>query len=338
MVLDKSGKAVHLSYEENLRLIAFTQQASHGPLDSANAKPLGVLDVIGRDRRVAWQQLGSISREQSQEGFIDLLDRLCVMFRPYVEAIKKDQEEKQRLAVEHERQQELERQRVEEQLQVEAERNKEEQHRRQLQDALNEQTFNQFKVYAERHYPGNPDEQALLIRQLQIEHYHQYMQQVQAKVVAESVDSNKGKEALTTVCSADQEHGNHRAEGVVCNHSQDEDNADSDEVSGEYPVMSPANLWTRPNIKQFKQEVSAGKGDGVVHVGHGHTVTVRVPTREGGQCLFWEFATDSYDIGFGVYFEWGKPLTTEVSVHLSESDDEEDEEDGKSYNFKEICY
>lgn len=58
---------------------------------------------------------------------------------------------------------------------------------------------------------------------------------------------------------------------------------------------------------------------------------VRVPTHEGGSCLFWEFATDSYDIGFGVYFEWGKTNTSEVSVHISESDDEddlgEDEED-----------
>ena len=31
---------------------------------------------------------------------------------------------------------------------------------------------------------------------------------------------------------------------------------------------------------------------------------VRVPTHDGGSCLFWEFATDYYDIGFGIFFEW----------------------------------
>lgn len=314
-------------------MIAFTQQASHGPLDGANAKPLGVLDVIGRDRRVAWQQLGSISRAQAQEGFIDALDRLCPSFRPYIEAIKQDRDEKQRLAVEHERahseQQEVERQRLEEQRQVEEERNREEQQRRQLQDALNQQTFHQFKAYAEKQYPGNPDEQALLIRQLQTEHYHQYMQQLQAQVVMDSVEMSKsGKESTAGgIPSSDQDH---RVDGIVpCNHAEDDAGGDSDDASGEFPALSPANLWTRPDIKQFKQEVSAGKGDGVIQVGHGHTVTVRVPTREGGQCLFWEFATDSYDVGFGVYFEWGKPVTTEVSVHVTDSDEEDEEDDGK---------
>lgn len=53
---------------------------------------------------------------------------------------------------------------------------------------------------------------------------------------------------------------------------------------------------------------------------------VRVPTHDGGCCLFWEFATDNYDIGFGVYFEWEKPLTKEVSVHISETEDEDSDD------------
>jgi len=40
--------------------------------------------------------------------------------------------------------------------------------------------------------------------------------------------------------------------------------------------------------------------------------------------MFWEFATDSYDIGFGVYFEWTVDPPTQVSVQVSESSDEED--------------
>lgn len=320
---DKSGKAVHFSYEDNLKLVAFTQQASHGAVDLQNAPPLGVLDMIGRDRRMAWQQLGKISKAQAMEGFIDLLDRLCSLFKPYIEAIKKDKEEKHRLAIENEQKekelQEIERIRSEEQKKVEEQKNREEMQKRQLQDALNQQTFHQFKAYAEKQYPGNPEQQAVLIRQLQTEHYHQYMQQLQAQVV-DSVE-RRSTDGETLSQSVD---GTSQTQLV-----SDEQQCDSDQE--EYPVISPATMWTRPDIEVFKQEVSAGKGDGVIRVGHGDTVTVRVPTHGNGSSLFWEFATDSYDVGFGVFFEWGKPLTTEVSVHISESDDEEglDDEDGK---------
>lgn len=350
-VLDKSGKAVHLSYEDNLKLIAFTQQASHGPLDIRNAQPLGVLDVIGRDRRIAWQQLGTISKGQAMEGFLDLLDRLCPLFKPYVEAIKKDKEEKQRIAQEHERKQkelqEQERIRNEEQQKVEEQKNREEMQKRQLQDALNQQTFHQFKAYAEKQYPGNPEQQALLIRQLQNEHYHQYMQQLQAQVVIENVEKRNGDVesngiggggggGSSAAGQATTSVGTSHKDGAT-QMSDELELCDSDTASGEYPVVSPANMWTRPDIQLFKQEVSAGKGDGVIKVGHGDTVTVRVPTHEGGNCLFWEFATDSYDVGFGVYFEWGKPMSTEVSVHISESDEDEDaldEDDGnEEYNL-----
>lgn len=74
-ISDKDGKAVHLSYEDRLKLVAYTQQTAHGPLDSNSASPLGVLDVIGRDRRAAWQALGQMSQIQAMAGFIHTLDR-----------------------------------------------------------------------------------------------------------------------------------------------------------------------------------------------------------------------------------------------------------------------
>ncbi|GBL54886.1 hypothetical protein AVEN_121340-1, partial [Araneus ventricosus] len=49
---------------------------------------------------------------------------------------------------------------------------------RLIQEALNRQTFHQFKAYAEKQLPGDPEQQAVLIRQLQEQHYQQYMQQV----------------------------------------------------------------------------------------------------------------------------------------------------------------
>lgn len=52
---------------------------------------------------------------------------------------------------------------------------------------------------------------------------------------------------------------------------------------------------------------------------------VRVPTHPGAGGVCWEFATDYYDIGFGVYFEWTTTPGTHVTVETHESSDEEEE-------------
>lgn len=89
-------------------------------------------------------------------------------------------------------------------------------------------------------------------------------------------------------------------------------------------------MWTRPQIKDFKEKIRQD-ADSVITVRRGEVVTVRVPTHEEGSYLFWEFATDSYDIGFGVYFEWTDSPNAAVSVHVSESSDEEEEEEGRPW-------
>jgi len=61
-----------------------------------------------------------------------------------------------------------------------------------------------------------------------------------------------------------------------------------------------------------------------------------VPTHEDGSCLFWEFATDHYDIGFGLYFEWTIDTSNQVSVNVNESSDDEDEENSEWADVK-IC-
>jgi hypothetical protein len=62
--------------------------------------------------------------------------------------------------------------------QAELEQQRQEEQRRQIQDALNEKTYGQFRAYAEQQYPNDPDRQGVLVRQLQEQHYCQYMQQV----------------------------------------------------------------------------------------------------------------------------------------------------------------
>jgi hypothetical protein len=87
-------------------------------------------------------------------------------------------------------------------------------------------------------------------------------------------------------------------------------------------------MWTRPQIKDFKEKIRQDV-DSVITVGRGEVVTVRVPTHEEGSYLFWEFATDHYDIGFGVFFEWTDAANASVSVHVSESSDEDEDEEGE---------
>lgn len=99
-VAEKEGKAVHFSYEDKLQLVAFSQQVLHGPFSEAESKlsPLGALDVVGRDRRLAWQRLGNLNANQARTGFVDLLNRLCPLFTTYVEAHRREKHEQQRLA------------------------------------------------------------------------------------------------------------------------------------------------------------------------------------------------------------------------------------------------
>lgn len=249
----------------------------HGPIKSIELPPLGAFDVIGRDRRVAWQNLGDISKSQSMEGFIDLLDRSCSAFKPYVEAIKKDREEKERLALEQERQRaeqlELERQQEANRKLLDEQNNRDEQQKRKLQDALNQQTYLQFRAYAEKQYPGNPEQQAVLIRQLQNEHYHQYMQQLHAQI---STQSNE-KPNILEQSNGDEVTNNSVAmvgtssmnlspkESSQCD---DKEECESDNDSDGFPKIPPAQMWTKADIEQFKSEVATGKGEGIIKVGH----------------------------------------------------------------------
>lgn len=193
---------------------------------------------------MAWLQLGDISKGQAMEGFIALLDRLCPLFKPYIEAIKKDREEKNRLALEEEKRQkelkEQEKVKFEEQKQVENERNREEQQKRQLQDALNQQTYHQFKAYAEKQFPGNPEQQAVLIRQLQTEHYHQYMQQLQAQF------NNPSSVGSTSIIDESQKNFDTCLD-ESCNENDERDLCESDNES--------AGMMFKKNKNKFLQYV-----------------------------------------------------------------------------------
>lgn len=91
------------------------------------------------------------------------------------------------------------------------------------------------------------------------------------------------------------------------------------------PPLQPANTWTTVALKELKAKLRQEK-DSVVTVYRGDIMTVHVPTIPEAKRVCWEFATDGYDIGFGVYFDWSPVTTRDITVHISESSDDEDED------------
>ena len=49
------------------------------------------------------------------------------------------------------------------------------------------------------------------------------------------------------------------------------------------PRIAPPSLWTRPKVQEFIQHLKSDPTS-VLVVGRGETMTVRVPTHEGGKC------------------------------------------------------
>jgi len=162
----------------------------------------------------------------------------------------------------------------------------------------------------------------------------------EAQAQAESLEKNGSKESDSDSEAGPKPPASYLQEGLERPPPKDKirtvnDENDS-EASGEEdqedlpsnPKIAPASLWNSKNITEFKDNIRKDGPEGIIKVGHGESVTVRVPTHEEGTCLFWEFATDYYDIGFGVYFEWSVSETNQITVHISESDDEEEDEEG----------
>lgn len=99
----------------------------------------------------------------------------------------------------------------------------------------------------------------------------------------------------------------------------------SGEIKAQMPPLNPPTTWTSAALKELKAKLRTE--DSVVTVYRGDVMTVHVPTVPEAKKVCWEFATDGYDIGFGVYFDWTPVTTRSITVHISESSDDEDEEE-----------
>ncbi|CAN9502180.1 unnamed protein product [Ophioblennius macclurei] len=100
----------------------------------------------------------------------------------------------------------------------------------------------------------------------------------------------------------------------------------SAEMKAQMPPLSPPTTWTSAELKELKAKLRADK-DSMVTVYRGDIMTVHVPTVPEAKKVCWEFATDGYDIGFGIYFDWTPVTSRSITVHISESSDDEDEEE-----------
>ncbi|KAL6032451.1 hypothetical protein STEG23_036267 [Scotinomys teguina] len=362
----KDGKAFHPTYEEKLKFVALYKQVLLGPYNPDTSPEVGFFDVLGNDRRREWAALGNMSKEDAMVEFVKLLNRCCPLLSAYVAShrIEKEEEEKRRKAEEERRQREEEererlqkeeekrkreeeerlRREEEERRRIEEERLRLEQQKQQIMAALNSQTAVQFQQYAAQQYPGNYEQQQILIRQLQEQHYQQYMQQLyQVQLAQQQAALQKQQEVVVAGASLPASSKVNAAgasdvmsvNGQAKTHTASPEKESEPEVAEEalengpkesLPVIAAPSMWTRPQIKDFKEKIRQD-ADSVITVRRGEVVTVRVPTHEEGSYLFWEFATDSYDIGFGVYFEWTDSPNAAVSVHVSESSDDEEEEE-----------
>ncbi|XP_029349903.1 protein TMED8 isoform X1 [Echeneis naucrates] len=120
------------------------------------------------------------------------------------------------------------------------------------------------------------------------------------------------------------------AELVLGEGGKDNNNAEScqlsSEIKAQMPPLKPPTTWTSAALKELKAKLRQEK-DSVVTVYRGDIMTVHVPTVPEAKKVCWEFATDGYDIGFGIYFDCTPVTNRSITVHISESSDDEEEEE-----------
>ncbi|CAH8828908.1 unnamed protein product [Trichobilharzia szidati] len=189
----------------------------------------------------------------------------------------------------------------------------------EIRSALVQQTKDLYEHYAKEQFPRDPDKQKELIAEMQEQYFDHYLSEVYRFQI---IHQQQQLEQLREIKSVGKK---------------------SDDTNGEYerdsPVslpLIPATIWTRKDIAEFKREILDVQKECCIKIGSLATATVRVPTHPNGKAICWEFATDYYDLGFGLYFEWDLEPPENISVNISESSDEEggeeDDEDGPSYN------
>ncbi|KAG7327926.1 hypothetical protein KOW79_007870 [Hemibagrus wyckioides] len=310
---EMNGKAFNPTYEENLLFVALQKQIFLGPYNPKVCPEVGFFDVLGNDRRKKWAELGSTAKEDAMEEFVKLLNSCCSLFSPYVTSHKIEKEEHERKLKDEEERLRLEReerQRQEEEQCYEEEKKRQEadgllkpQQKQQMTVALNAQTPVQFQQNAVGQSAKSLEQQQRLIQQPEERHYQECMRQAhhthqfkQDMVEAPSPDSTDMASVTNLISHSESlERKKSDANPKQCH-------LFIESKPGELPIMAPS-VWTTSQVNEFKAKTKQD-AESVITVGRGEVLTVHIPTHDDGSTFFWEFATDYYDIAFGLYFEW----------------------------------
>ncbi|EUB59221.1 Golgi resident protein GCP60 [Echinococcus granulosus] len=191
-------------------------------------------------------------------------------------------------------------------------------HESAMRTILDQQSIIQFRQYAQEQHPKDIAKQDELIRQMQDQYFEYYMENVQRSQMIHQkrqIDQLLGlrEASLTNAANGEGEGGA----------------GDGGDSAGE-PVplpLVPASMWTRKDIADFKKDILSNHRECCIKISSLASATLRVPTHEEGSSIFWEFATDSYDLGFGLFFEWNLTPQENITITISESSDEEEEEE-----------
>ena len=77
---------VQVPYQLRIELVALTQQAKLGSFQKAEADlpPLGTFDIIGKERRAAWEVLGDMDKDEAKAQFLAKLMLAAPTFEEFI--------------------------------------------------------------------------------------------------------------------------------------------------------------------------------------------------------------------------------------------------------------
>ncbi|TGZ57976.1 hypothetical protein CRM22_009794 [Opisthorchis felineus] len=175
--------------------------------------------------------------------------------------------------------------------------------------ALDQQTQLLYEQYAQEQHPDNAEQQKSLVADMQEQNFARYLSEVHQYQLLHQQQQLEQLAAINGASCGDEQAG-----------------LESNQELTACPLI-PATIWTKKELSEFKKEILRSQPKCCIKISSLSTATIRVPTHPDASAIYWEFATDNYDLGFGLYFEWNLDPPSTISVTISESSDEEDEEE-----------
>lgn len=156
------------------------------------------------------------------------------------------------------------------------------------------------------------------------------------QVPAPGVQYNSSAQQFAPDYQAELENIEEQLRQRAIDTDDDDDDDDIDDVDDSEAAASPlqsslsyepleaASIWMKKGVREFKESLLNDKHGGSYVVKQGTLLTIQVPTYPDGRFIHWEFATDDYDIGFGLEFLSASVLETPLSLKFHEETDEDD--------------